>query len=171
MSDSLRPHGLYSPWNSLGQNPGVGSLSLLQGIFPTKGLNPGPLHCLEKEMATHPSILAWRIPWTEEAGGLQSMGSQESDTTEWLSHSLHPCIAGGFFTSWVTRETQHILKGSVNNNLCYYDFVEEFPEIWTLESWNQCHLSQLLWKYKRSFSDTCSLPHWPQLLSIHVHTA
>ena len=31
---------------------------------------------LEKEMATHCSILAWRIPWTEEAGGLQSMGSQ-----------------------------------------------------------------------------------------------
>ena len=31
---------------------------------------------LEKEMATHSSILAWRIPWTEEAGGLQSMGSQ-----------------------------------------------------------------------------------------------
>ena len=76
VSDSLRPHGLYSPWNSLGQNPGVGSLSLLQGIFPTKGLNPGPLHCLEKEMATHPSILAWRIPWTEEPDELQSMGSQ-----------------------------------------------------------------------------------------------
>ena len=36
---------------------------------------------LEKEMATHSSILAWRIPWTEEFGGLQSMGSQESDTT------------------------------------------------------------------------------------------
>ena len=36
---------------------------------------------LEKEMATHSSILAWRIPWTEEAGGLQSMGLQESDTT------------------------------------------------------------------------------------------
>ena len=36
---------------------------------------------LEKEMATHSSILAWRIPWTEEPGGLQSMGSQESDTT------------------------------------------------------------------------------------------
>ena len=32
---------------------------------------------LEKEMATYPSILAWRIPWTEEPGGLQSMGSQE----------------------------------------------------------------------------------------------
>ena len=36
MSDSLRPHGLYSPGNSLGQNMGVGSLSLLQGIFPTQ---------------------------------------------------------------------------------------------------------------------------------------
>ena len=37
---------------------------------------------LEKEMATHSSILAWRIPGTEEPGGLQSMGSQESDKTE-----------------------------------------------------------------------------------------
>ena len=36
---------------------------------------------LEKEMATHSSILAWRIPWTEEPGRLQSLGSQESDTT------------------------------------------------------------------------------------------
>ena len=35
---------------------------------------------LEKEMATHSSILAWRIPWTKEPGGLQSMGSQELDT-------------------------------------------------------------------------------------------
>ena len=41
---------------------------------------------LEKEMATHSSILARRIPWTEEPGGLQSMGSQESDTTELLNH-------------------------------------------------------------------------------------
>ena len=41
MSDSLWPHGLYSPWNSPGQNTGVSSLSLLQGIFPTQGLNPG----------------------------------------------------------------------------------------------------------------------------------
>ena len=45
VSNSLRPHGLYSPWNSPGQNTGVGSLSLLQGIFPTQGLNPGLLHC------------------------------------------------------------------------------------------------------------------------------
>ena len=37
---------------------------------------------LEKEMATHSSILAWRIPWTEEPGGLQSMGHKELDTNE-----------------------------------------------------------------------------------------
>ena len=36
---------------------------------------------MEKEMATHSNILAWRIPWTEEPGGLQSMGSQELDMT------------------------------------------------------------------------------------------
>ena len=37
---------------------------------------------LEKEMASHAGILAWRIQWTEEPGGLQSLGSQKSDTTE-----------------------------------------------------------------------------------------
>ena len=45
VSDSLLPHGLYSPWNSLGQSTGVGCLSLLQGIFPTQGWNPGLLCC------------------------------------------------------------------------------------------------------------------------------
>ena len=42
---TLQPHGLYSPWNSPGQNTGGGSLSLLQGIFPTQGSNWGLLHC------------------------------------------------------------------------------------------------------------------------------
>ena len=45
MSDSLKLHGLYSPWNSTGQNTGVSSLSLLQGIFPTQGSNPGLPNC------------------------------------------------------------------------------------------------------------------------------
>ena len=44
-SVSLQPHELYSSWTSPGQNPGVGSLALLQEIFPTQGLNPGLLHC------------------------------------------------------------------------------------------------------------------------------
>ena len=45
MSDILRPHRLYSPWSSAGQNTRVGSLSLLQGILPTQGSNPGLPHC------------------------------------------------------------------------------------------------------------------------------
>ena len=45
VSNSLRPYGLYSPWNSPGQNSEVGSLSLLQGILPTQGSNPGLQHC------------------------------------------------------------------------------------------------------------------------------
>ena len=44
VSNSLQPHGLYSPWNSLGKNTRVNSLFLLQGIFPTQGSNPGLLH-------------------------------------------------------------------------------------------------------------------------------
>ena len=48
VSDSLRPHGLHSPWNSPGQNTGVDSHSLLQGIFPTQGLNqPGSPRILD----------------------------------------------------------------------------------------------------------------------------
>ena len=41
---------------------------------------------LEKEMATHSSILAWKIPWTEKPGGLQSVGLRESDMTYWLNN-------------------------------------------------------------------------------------
>ena len=57
------PHGLYSPWNSPGQNTGVGSLSLLQGIFPTHGSNPGLLHCrwilYQLSHKGSPRILEW----------------------------------------------------------------------------------------------------------------
>ena len=86
MFDSFRPRGLYSLWNSPGQNTGVCSLSLPQGIFPTQGLNSDLPHCrqilyylsyqgTEKAMAPHSSTLAWKIPWMEEPGRLQSMGS------------------------------------------------------------------------------------------------
>ena len=46
------------------------------------GLIPHWGRSLEKEMATHSSILAWRISWTEEAVGLQSMGSQRDETEQ-----------------------------------------------------------------------------------------
>ena len=63
MSNSLQPYGLYSPWNSSGQNTGVGSLSLLQDVFPTQGSNPGLLRCRQiLYQLSHkgsPRILEW----------------------------------------------------------------------------------------------------------------
>ena len=56
---------------------------------------------LEKEMATHSSILAWRVPWMEELGGLQSTGRTESDTTERL---YFPCIVRQTLNCWTTTE-------------------------------------------------------------------
>ena len=65
VSDSLWTHRLYSPWNSPGQNTGVGSLSLLQGIFPTQGSNPRLLHCRQiLYQLSHkgsPKILEWVV--------------------------------------------------------------------------------------------------------------
>ena len=54
---------------------------------------------LEEGMATHSSILAWRIPWTEEPGGLQSMGHKESDMTERLS--THTTLSIDNLKIWV----------------------------------------------------------------------
>ena len=96
MSDSLRPHGLYSPWNSPGQNTGVGSHSFLQGIFPTQGSNPGLLHCrwilYQLSHRGHPRILKW-------VAYLFSSGS--SWPRNWTGVS---CITGRFFTNWTIRE-------------------------------------------------------------------
>ena len=65
LSNSLRPHRLYSPWNSPGQNTGVGSLSLLQGICPTQGSNPSLPHCrqilYQLSHEESPRILEWYL--------------------------------------------------------------------------------------------------------------
>ena len=61
MSDSLRLHGLYSLWNSPGQNTGEGSHSLLQGIFPTWGSNSDLLHCRQiLYQLSHQGGLRWQ---------------------------------------------------------------------------------------------------------------
>ena len=90
VSDSLRPLGLYSLWDFPGQNTGVGSLFLLQGIFPTQGLNPGIPHCRQiLYQLSHkgsPRILEW------VAYPFSSRSSQPRNQTR-IS-----CIAGRFFT-------------------------------------------------------------------------
>ena len=57
------------------------SVKNLSAVQTTQVESLGRKDSLEKEMATHSSVLAWRIPWTEEPGRLQSMGFQESDMT------------------------------------------------------------------------------------------
>ena len=84
------------PWNSPGQNTGVGSLSLLQGIFPTQGSNPGFPHCrrmlYQLSHKVSPRILEWvAYPFCR--------GSSWARNQTGVS-----CIAGGFFTNWATRE-------------------------------------------------------------------
>ena len=96
VSYSLWPHGLYSPWNFPGQNTRVGSCSLLQGIFPTQGSNPGLPHCrwILYQLSHQGSsrILEWlAYPFSRES----------SWPRNWTGVS---CIAGRFFTSWATRE-------------------------------------------------------------------
>ena len=89
------PHGLYNPWNSPGQNTGVGSLSLLQGIFPTEGLNPGLLHCRRiLYQLTHkgsPRVLEWVCcrkgdPFQGlELGSCLMLGNEFSEETHMLT--------------------------------------------------------------------------------------
>ena len=95
MCNSLWPRGLYSPWNSPGQNTGVGSLSLLQGIFPTQGSNPGLLHCRQiLYQLSHkgsPRILEWvAYPF--------SSGSSQPRNRTGVS-----CITARFLTNWAVR--------------------------------------------------------------------
>ena len=85
---------------------------------------------LEQKMATHTSILAWRIPWTEEPGGLQSMGSQRV-RYDWATN---------IFTWWSFTETQftyqivHSLK--IYNSLHFSAFTELYR-----------HHQKLIWEY------------------------
>ena len=94
VSNFLR-YGLYSPWNSPGQNTGVSTLSLLQRIFPTQGLNPGLLYyrriLYQLSHRGSPRTLEWvACPFSGE-----SSGSRNQTGDSW--------IAGGFFTNWAIR--------------------------------------------------------------------
>ena len=101
MSDSLQPHGLYTPWNSPGQNTGVDSHSLLQRIFPTPGSNPGLLHCrqilyqlshkgsLERELGT---CISNKLPCGADAAGPW--------TALWVARELSCSVMSDSLTPW-----------------------------------------------------------------------
>ena len=78
----IRRTDSFEKTTMLGSSLIAQSVKNLHAIQETWVRSLGREDPLEKEMTTHSSILAWRIPWTEEPGRLQSMGSQGSDTTE-----------------------------------------------------------------------------------------
>ena len=95
VSDSLRPHR-YTVLGILGQHAGVGSLSLLQGIFPTQGSNPGLPHCrrilYQLSHEGNSTILEWvAYPFFS--------GSSQPRNQTGVS-----CAAGRFCTNWAIRE-------------------------------------------------------------------
>ena len=96
VSGFLQPHGLYSPWNSPGQNTGVSSFSLLQGIFPTQGSNPVLPHCrrllYQLRHKGSPRVLEW-VAYPFSKGSFQSR-----------NRTRVSCITGEFFTNWAIRE-------------------------------------------------------------------
>ena len=104
----IRPSGLYSPWNSLGQNTEVGSLSLLQGIFPTQGSNPRLPRCRQiLNQLSHkgsPRILEW-VAYPFSSGS--------SCPRNWSGVS---CNAGIFFTNWAIRKA--LIRQ--NNDLSFF---------------------------------------------------
>ena len=145
MSDSLKPHELYSPWNSPGQNTGVNSYSLLQAIFPTQGSNPGLPPCRQilyqlSHKESHkgsPRILEWVV-------------YPLSRGSSWPRNQTRvSCSAGRFFTSWAIREALGIKDGSWVKNL------PAMQEIWVwslgwedpLEGGMVTHPSILVWRF------------------------
>ena len=96
VSESLRPHGLYSPWNSPGQNTGVSRLSLLQGIFPTHRSNPGLPHFRQ---------ILYQLSYKGSPRILEWVACPFSRGSSWHRNRIVvSCIAGIFFTNWAIRE-------------------------------------------------------------------
>ena len=104
---SLWPHGPYSPWNSPGQNTGVGSLSLLQGFFPTQRSNPGLPRCGRILYQLNHKEISRILDWVAYPF---SSGSSQTRNLTGVS-----CIAGGFFTNWAIREAHWWIYNNLIN--------------------------------------------------------
>ena len=125
MSNFLRPSRLYSPWNSPGQNTGVGSRSLLQGIFPTQGLNPGlPLQAdsLPAEPPGYPMNSLVTIYHIQSSHTVIDYifhavdFTPVSHTCDFVIGSMYLLISLNYFTHPLLLSGYHIIV------LCIYDY-------------------------------------------------
>ena len=129
----LQPHGLFSPWNSPGQNIGVGSLSLIQRIFPTQESNPGLPHCRWNETGSNANQISWLCTvWL-----LLFSHTILSDSLQLHEHqhAMFPCptlspIVWQIHVQWVgdTIQPSHLLSSlSTALNLSQH---QSFPVSW-----------------------------------------
>ena len=94
--DCLQPHGQYSPRNSPGQNTGMGSLSLLQGIFPTQGSNPGLPHCGQ---------ILYQLSHQGSPRILEQVAYPFSRGSSWPRNWTEVSWIVGQFTNWPIRDS------------------------------------------------------------------
>ena len=141
----MQPRGLYSPWDSPGQNTGVGSLSLLQEIFPTQGSNPGLPHCrqilYQLGHKGSPRILEW-VAYPFSRGSSQPRNQTrvfylqaDSLPTE-LSGKPLLCLKDYYnMNSWTCRNTDRRTLYTVFMNksigkIGYLSFCSVIPGMW-----------------------------------------
>ena len=98
------------------------------------GFNPW-VQFLEKEMATHSSVLAWRIPWTEEPGRLQSMRFQKSDMTEQLNHHLNCAFFFFFGWQWGPWTNNSIIAWKLVKNVLFLILKMPTPDLLNQNLW------------------------------------
>ena len=125
---------LYSSWNSPGENPGVGSLSLLQGIFPIQGSNPGLTCCRQ---------ILYQLSHSGGPRILECVAYAFSSRSSWPRNQTRVCcIAGRFFTNWAIREA--LLK-EVDRDLPVSEMTtaRRDPDTFSFSSGSACRMAEL----------------------------
>ena len=151
VSNSLQTHRLHSPWNSPGQSMGVGSLSLLQGIFPTQGSNPGLPHCrrilyqlIHKGSPLKTWVISKNISQTFSSSLSQCHRSEETP-------SLHP----------VPLESIHIEKSALGRQEMSHTPSESFCQEASLPLLGH----RIYWGVKREGRE---ISCWDSLVLLHL---
>ena len=144
---------------------------------------------LQKEMETHSRILAWEIQRTEEPGGLQSVGSQESDTIQWLNHQHHTVTHSKWMQtvsdphswySWKRRHSLHQWLYTLYLRLCEPPLTKVTPgtaaaiRVTTCWSLHTAHCHSPVWftqegqtiEYKGEMMQTTAHLPYPQILQV-----
>ena len=136
MSDCLWRHRLCSPWNSPGQNTGVGRFSLPQGISPTQGSNPGLPYC------------RWILYQLSPKGNLRAL--------EWVTYSFSSgsswprsqtgvsYIASRFFTNWTIKVSPNHCKELRNASMSICNDVCKCQVLWRLKSSKLCKMERII---------------------------